>query len=174
MLFPHKISALLGTLIVGTLLTAPAWAADQRSGSRGNPQPQAQIVSRQDAFFGQNQSRQDAFFSQPVFPQQPFNQNATILPPAFYSPMRLNYQGAPTGIIPGSGASSNPVLINSSPRFQPGFNTPPARTNINVGSTSPTFVLPMTELPAQRRSQNFSNGQTSTQFMPRMGLLGRW
>jgi hypothetical protein len=174
MFFPVKTSVLLGALIAAAMLTAPTWAAGQPSGSRGNPRPQAQSVSRQDAFFGQSQSRQDAFFSQPVFPQQPFNQNATILPPAYFSPMQLNYQGAPTGIIPGSGASINPVLINSSRGFRPGFGAPPGVTNINVNSPTPTVVIPMTAVPTPSNIQSVSNRQTSTQFMPRMGLLGRW
>jgi hypothetical protein len=172
MLSSLRTTVILSTLIAGALLTAPTWAADQRPRSRGNSPPQAQPVSRQDAFFGQNQSRQDAFFSQPVFPQQPFNQNATILPPAFSAPMQLNYQGAPVGIIPGTGASINPVLITTRLSIQPGFTAPPAITNMGVSLTSPTFVLPMNTLPTPQ--QSVSNCQTFTQIMPRMGLLGRW
>jgi hypothetical protein len=174
MLSSVKTPILLGTLIAGAMLTAPAWAADQRSGSRGNPQPQAQPVSRQDAFFGQSQTRQDQFFAQPVFPQQPFNQNATILPPTFFAPMQLNYQGAPGGIIPGTGASFKPAFNNTNRGFPAGFNASSGITNVNVNSTSPTLVLPMITLPAPQQIQSSSTRQTAAQFMPRMGLLGRW
>jgi hypothetical protein len=167
-------SIIVGALAVGALLTAPVRAADSRSGVRGNSQPQAQPVSRQDAFLGQTQTRQNQFFSQPVFPQQPFNQNATILPPAYYVPMQLNYQGAPAGIIPGTGASFNPGSLSASPGFQVGFAVPPAITNTNASSMNPTSVPPMTTFSTRRQIQSPSSRQTFNQIMPRMGMLGRW
>jgi hypothetical protein len=177
MLASRKIALTLAAVIITTALAAPVQAAGGRSGSRGGGAPTPQPVSRQDAFFGQSQNRQNQFFSQPALAQPPFNQNASILPPVFYSPMQLNYQGAPAGIIPGTGASYNPG-------FQPGLQ-PGLRIQTGVQSASgyydytvigTTTSIPLTNINPLPRPINtyYTNNRALTQSMPRMGMMGRW